>query len=263
MQKWVSSSDCELCCDPSDCSHESMSPASSTLYLLPVLLHFVLLLPFHDGVLHPIILSVLALPLLGLTTPLPVFAFALTVSPTVPIARACVSSFACIFACQILPCPTICSAVVLFVMQAISGTVITFTTVPAWSLLSFALAFALTFPELLDHGEYLILGDLIYHLLVFPLFSFDLRCSESEPCSHWHFVIPVVDDSCTQVRMEVARSSSEYACFSEQCFWHGSTSVPRSSRPHQPSWHIGVFNFCHLLFPRLHVVSGTLQHLKS
>ena len=40
----------------------------------------------------------------GLTIPATVFAFALTVSPTVPLALACVSSFACTFACQLLSC---------------------------------------------------------------------------------------------------------------------------------------------------------------
>ena len=150
MQMWISSSDCELCCDPSCCAHQSMSPASSRLYLLPLLLPFVLLLPFHAGC-APVILPVLALPFLGLGTSLPVFSFAFAVSPAVPIALAYVPSFACVFACLAaflnLPRPTICPAVVWFVIRATSAVVLNFTTVPACSLLSFAFAFSCTFPE--------------------------------------------------------------------------------------------------------------------
>ena len=56
-------------------------------------------------------------------------------------------------------------------ISCLVAVVITFTAVPADSLLSFALDFAFTSPELLDHGEYLILGDLIVHLFVFTLFT--------------------------------------------------------------------------------------------
>ena len=125
-----------------------MSLASRTLCMLPLLLPFRAPLAFPCWR-APIMLSVLALPFLGLAIPVPVVAFALTASPAVPMALACVPSFACIFACLaaflILPCPAICPAVVLFVIRATSAAVITFTTVPACSFLSFAVVFAFTF----------------------------------------------------------------------------------------------------------------------
>ena len=70
---------------------------------------------------------------------------------------------------------TIYPADVFFVTRAISAVVITFTTVPACSLLSCALPFAFTFPVLLDRGESLILCDLVLRLLVFSLIS----CAQS------------------------------------------------------------------------------------
>ena len=61
--------------------------------ILPLLLPFVLLLPFHAGVIQPFSLC---WPCHSWTyhSPLPIFAFALTVSPAVPTALACIPSFA-------------------------------------------------------------------------------------------------------------------------------------------------------------------------
>ena len=80
VQKWISYSDCELDYDRSNCAHQSMSPALSTLAenaAFAAAFRAVLTFPRWRA---PIILSVLALPFLGLTIPVPVFAFALTVS---------------------------------------------------------------------------------------------------------------------------------------------------------------------------------------
>ena len=165
MQKWIFSSDCG---DPSDCAHQSMSPASSTLYMLPLLLPFVLLLPFHVGVLQSLCLfwpcRVWDMPLSPCRYLHLPFLFPQLFQLFLRASHPSVCIFACLAAFLILPRSTICPAVVLFVVRAISAVVITFTTVPAYSLLSFAI----TFSELMDHGKYLILGDLIIHLFAFP-----------------------------------------------------------------------------------------------
>ena len=63
----------------------------------------------------------------------------------------------------------ICPAVLLFVLGAVSAAMIASTTIPA--MLPYFLFPCLYLPELLDQSGYLILGDLIFHLLIFSLIS--------------------------------------------------------------------------------------------
>ena len=152
--------------DPSDCVHQSVSLASATLSLLLLLLPFMLLLPFHASVLQSFCLfwhchscdepfSYQSLPLPFLLHRL----FQLFLPASHHLLHLCLPW--CLSESPMHRHLT--RYVVLFVVRANSAEVITFITVPACSLLSFALAFAFTLPVLPDYG---ILGDLI-----FPLFS--------------------------------------------------------------------------------------------
>ena len=113
--------------------------ASSTLYMLSLLLPFVVLMPIHTGVLQTICLC---WPCHSWDLPfntsfcLRSYCF-LSCSDC-----SCLRPILCLAAFLILPCPTICPAVVLFVIRAVSAAMVTFNC----SLLPFALDFAFTFP---------------------------------------------------------------------------------------------------------------------